>query len=73
MFDFFKKNKVPKVDFNPDVQKVVIRKSICTGEETIGFKDIKTGKYTDVMFVRHEGDIEAFKKTYNITEVTRDY
>ena len=73
MLGFKRKEKLPEVNFDPTTQKAVIRSSICTGEKTVGFKDIKTGKYIDVMFVRNELDIEKFKKAYGIDKVEVDY
>lgn len=73
MFGFKRKEKLPEIKFDPTTQKAVIRSSICTGEKTVGFKDIKTGKYIDVMYVRNELDIEKFKKTYGIDKVEVDY
>ena len=39
----------------------------------MGFKDIATGKFTEVMFLKGEQDLENFKKMYSLTEVTREY
>ena len=53
----------------------VIRSSICTGEQTAGFKNIHTGKFTEVMLIRTSRDLEEFLDTYNIpeSEVTTEY
>ena len=50
----------------PDNQKPVLHKSICTGETTAGFKDLNTGKYTDIMLIRNEKDLKEFMETYGI-------
>lgn len=62
---FFKKKAEAKT-YDPSAQKPVLHKSICTGETTAGFKDLATGKYTDVMLVRDEKDLKEFMSTYAI-------
>ncbi|MBR1707830.1 MAG: aspartate dehydrogenase [Clostridia bacterium] len=62
---FRKKNTV--IPYDPAAQKPILRKSICTGETTAGFKDIKTGVYTDVMLIRDTRDLQEFMDTYGIT------
>ncbi len=52
----------------PDGKKPVLHKSICTGETTAGFKDLETGKYTEVMLIREEKDLNRFMSEYGITE-----
>ena len=70
---FFKKKvPVPK-EFDRENLRPVIRCSICTGEETAGFQNIHTGKFTEVMLLRSDGDLEEFKKEYGIDAVTTIY
>ena len=54
--------------FPPDVYKPILRKSICSGETTAGFKNLKTGKYTEVMLIREEKDLKQFMHEYGIKE-----
>lgn len=51
-----------------DVNTLVpaMRCSICTGEQVAGFKDKTTGAFTEVMLIRSEKDLKAFKKQYGI-------
>ena len=44
----------------------VMRCSICTGEKVAGFRDKTTGKFTDVMLIRSDSDLAAFRKQYGI-------
>lgn len=69
MFGFFRKDKIPNVNFDPTTQRVAVKASICTGEKTIGFVDIKTGKYTEIMYVRNDMEIQAFMKKYGVDSV----
>lgn len=45
----------------------VIRSSICTGEKVAGFKDIHTGKFTEVMAIKDSRDLEEFTAKYDIS------
>lgn len=59
--------------FDPAVYRPVLRCSICTGEQVAGFKDIHTGKFTDLMLIRNEKDLQDFKDTYGVTEMTKEF
>lgn len=70
---FGKKKKQPSHTFDPSRQKAVIKCSICTGEQVAGFKDRNTGKFDEVMLIRNDRDLEQFRQTYGVTEVTKEY
>lgn len=55
------------VSYDKETQKPVIRSSICNGEQTAGFKDIRTGKFTEIMVIRNNKDMDTFLKKYNIS------
>ena len=62
----FHKSKEPRYDserFQP-----AIRKSICTGEATAGFVERATGRFIEVVLIRTQRDLDAFRAEYNITE-----
>ena len=73
----FKKklSKSPPKIYDPNIQKAIIRASICTGEQVAGFKDRDTGKFTEVMLIRNTDDLNIFLKLYNIpaSEITKEY
>lgn len=56
-----------------DGKKAVIRCSICTGEQVAGFKDEKTGKFTEVMLIRDDKDLKKFMKMYGLKNVEKIY
>lgn len=58
--------KIKKGTYNKEEQKPVIRRSICTGEKVAGFKDIRTGKFTEIMLIRNEKDMAEFLHKYGI-------
>lgn len=53
----------------------VIRTSICTGEQTAGFKDTATGKFFEIMLLRSDADLKEFMETYGLaeSEIKREY
>lgn len=67
--------KIQKEVYDKENLRPVIRASICTGEQVAGFKDIHTGKFTEVMLVRNSKDIEEFTKKYDISgeEISKEW
>ena len=63
-----KSSKRTRKEYDPTVQKPVLRRSICTGETTAGFKDLTTGKYTEILLIQSSSDVDQFMKDYGITE-----
>ncbi len=72
MLHLFKQKKTPCLSYDRSTQKPVIRCSICTGEQVAGFKDIHTGKFTDIMLIRNEKDLQDFKEMYGVTEIGKE-
>lgn len=71
----FKKKQptVPEVPYDPATQLPILKCSICTGETVAGFKDKKTGKFTEVMLVKGPEDLERFKRMYGVESVGKEY
>ena len=69
------RRKPKKCAYDRENRKPVIRASICTGEQVAGFKNIHTGKFSEVMLIRNGGDLREFLETYDIseTDVTTEY
>lgn len=60
--------------YDPATQKPVLRCSICTGEKTAGFKDLRTGRFEEIMLIRTEKDLEQFRREYKISgEIEKIY
>lgn len=68
-----KKSSQPTVEYDPSVQRAVLKCSICNGEQVAGFKDMKTGKFTDVMLVKNDNDLNAFMQMYGLSSISREY
>ena len=59
--------------FDPETQYPVIRASICTGEKVAGFRDKKSGRFTEVMLIRSQKDIAEFKEKYHVDHLPTEY
>lgn len=69
---FFKKKQTIK-DYDRQNLKPVIRCSICTGEQTAGFWNIHTGRFTEISLIRSEEDLVNFMNTYGIEDIEKIY
>lgn len=67
--------KVKAQGYDKETQRPVIRASICTGEQVAGFKDKRTGKFTEIMLIRAPGDLSEFMKAYGVSaeEITKEW
>lgn len=63
---FQKKQK--KKQYDRENYEPVIRSSICTGEQAVGFRNRDTGKFEEVMLIKSKKDMELFLKEYKLTE-----
>lgn len=59
--------KVQKEPYDREMQKPVIKSSICTGEKVAGFKDVQTGKFMEVMLIQNSKDMDLFLEKYDIS------
>lgn len=69
------RKRVKKQTYDKENLRPVIRSSICTGEQVAGFRNLQTGKFSEVMLIRNGGDLQEFLDTYDLseTEVGREY
>lgn len=67
------KRKQEKADYDRENQKPVLRCSICNGEQVAGFKDLRTGKFQEVMLIRDDRDLRRFKDMYDIDFMEKEY
>lgn len=59
--------------YDPNTQIPVLRASICNGEKIAGFKDKKTGHFTEIKLIRSDADLAEFKRKYCVEEITTEY
>lgn len=69
------RKRVKKQTYDKETLRPVIRSSICTGEQVAGFRNLQTGKFSEVMLIRNGGDLQEFLDTYALSEaeVRREY
>ena len=65
--------KQKTIPYDHETQKPVIHCSICTGEQAAGFRDLKTGKFTEIMLIKSPSDLERFKTMYGLDQVEKEY
>ena len=58
-----------KYAYDPDRQTPAVRKSICTGEMTVGFIDNATGRFHDAELVTSEEEVERFRRAVGADEL----
>lgn len=58
--------KKKQYNYDKETQTPVIRISICTGERVAGFQNKATGKFTDVMLIKREADLNEFCRQYGV-------
>ncbi|MDE7298525.1 MAG: aspartate dehydrogenase [Lachnospiraceae bacterium] len=62
------RRKIKTEPYDRENLKPVIRASICNGEQVAGFRDIRTGKFTEMAVIRSRRDMEEFLGKYGIHE-----
>lgn len=74
---FFKKEKKTgspeKKSYDREKLKPVLKCSICNGEQVAGFKELYTGKFHEVSFIRNDRELKAFMDEYGIDSITKEY
>lgn len=72
---FFRKKQIEPIAYDKENLQPIIRSSICTGEKVAGFKNIHTGKFSEIMLIRNSKDVDRFMDTYQLTaaEVKKEY
>lgn len=61
-----KKEKTIKPLYDVTKKEPIIKASICNGEQVVGFRDIESGEFHEVMFIRNNEELEGFKRQYGI-------
>ena len=69
------KRKSVKADYDRENQIPLIRASICNGEQVAGFKDLHTGKFTEITVIRNLKELDEFLMEYDISldEVKKEW
>ena len=63
---FHRRRKPAPLPYDPATQEPAVRRSICTGEMTLGFIDKSTGRFRDYMLARDQAELEDFCRSAGI-------
>ena len=66
MFGLRKKTQKPQKTFDRALYEPCVRRSICTGERSAGFRNRETGKFEEYTAIRTDEDLQAFLTEYGI-------
>ena len=70
----FHKKTMANITYDRENLIPAIRASICTGEQVAGFCRKENGKFEEVMLIRNDSDLGAFRQAYGITgEIKKIY
>ena len=69
----FKKKKEQKKSYDKENYRPILHCSICTGEQVAGFKNIHTGKFTEITLIRNSKELDEFMEMYDISTITKEY
>ena len=61
----FRKKHIEKIEYDPAVQQPAVRRSICTGEMTVGF--VKGGVFRDYALARDQKELEDFCRAVGVS------
>ena len=67
----FKRKQRQLKTYDPTTQKPVLKCSICNGEQVAGFRDLRNGRFEEVMLIRGDADLREFCRMYGLTEPIR--
>lgn len=71
---FFKRRKgAQPIDYDRENEEPVLRCSICTGEKTGGFRNLKTGRFREYMLIRDETEIREFCIRCGVEDIKKIY
>ena len=51
----------------PEGCEPAIRRSICTGEQAIGFREVKSGRFIEIALLSDEKAERAFRERYGVS------
>ena len=68
----FRKKTVVK-QYDKENKRPVIKCSICNGEQVAGFKDIRTGKFEEIMLIKDSKDLDVFMQLYDVQDISKEY
>ena len=65
--------KKQKLVYDPAKQETAVRRSICTGEMTIGFIERETGRFQDLMRINGPKELEECCRALGVQDIKTIY
>lgn len=62
---FGRKKRSAGIPYDKTGKIPVLRSSICTGEQTAGFRDAVSGRFEELMLIRNDRDFREFLRRYS--------
>lgn len=69
----FGKKKVNPAKYDRENEIPVLKCSICNGEQVAGFKNLHTGSFREIAFIRNQRELEEFMESCGVTELKKEY
>ncbi|MBO4395183.1 MAG: aspartate dehydrogenase [Eubacterium sp.] len=66
-------NTVPVIDYDPEHMEAILKCNTCNSDRVAGFRDSRTGEFTEVMNIRSDMDLADFKAAYGLESVREVY
>ena len=63
----------PGIRFDPEPQEPVVRRSICTGEMTVGLLDRRSGRFSELMLVRNQQELKEVCRQLGVEDIRTIY
>ncbi len=63
----------PAFTYDPKTQEPAVKRSICTGEMTIGYIEKATGRFHEVCRVNGQRELDAICRSLGVTEIKTIY
>ncbi|MBQ9269393.1 MAG: aspartate dehydrogenase [Oscillospiraceae bacterium] len=61
------------IRFDPETQEPVVRRSICTGEMTVGLLDRRSGRFSELMLVRNQQELKDVCRQLGVADIRTIY
>ena len=69
----FQKKKRQGFSYDPTLQEPVVRRSVCTGEMTLGLVDLDTGKFHELRLVENQKELEDICRSLGVETLRTIY
>ena len=66
-------HKTPTRSYDPELQEPALRRSICTGEMTVGLLDRRSGRFSELMLVRNQQELKEVCRQLGVEDIRTIY